>query len=156
MTEGQFKDVINKNTSEITGVACEAIRDKTVNIHKCLAELIASLCMMDVETMMSDDTSPDVAQARYLLWYAQRYVTDYTYEKIGKISGDMFGRTYTRFRVSRGVNSMHMLIEQKPVWNKRWNILKTAIKEYNAMICEPPVPITITIPKNVELTIKKE
>ena len=51
---------------------------------------------------------------------------------------------------------MYTLIEEQPIWRKRWTILKRIIKMQNAMIVEPDIPVTITIPKNIELTIKKE
>ena len=79
-----------------------------------------------------------------------------TYEKIGKLSGELYGKTFTKVGVAASVNKMYTLIEQQPIWRKRWTIIKRIIKLQNEMVFEPQVPVTITIPKNVELTIKKE
>ena len=106
--------------------------------------------------MFSNCNDLDVAQARWLFWYAYRYMTNETYEKISKLSESMYKRKFTKTCVASSVNKMYSLIEQQPIWRKRWTIVKRIIKLQNEMVFEPQIPITITIPKNVELTIKKE
>jgi hypothetical protein len=51
---------------------------------------------------------------------------------------------------------MSELIENNPIWSKRWSILKIIIKSQKVGIDESSVPITIKVPKNVTATIKKE
>jgi hypothetical protein len=82
-------------------------------------------------------------------------MTNETYEKIGKLSGELYGKVFTKVGVASSVNKMNMMIEQQPIWKKRWTIVKQIIKLQSEMVFEPQIPITISIPKNVELTIKK-
>ena len=49
---------------------------------------------------------------------------------------------------------MNIMIEQQPVWKKRWAIVKRIIKMQSEMVFEPQIPVTIAVPKNVELTFK--
>jgi hypothetical protein len=115
---------------------------------------VASLCDVDRDKMFTECNNIDVVQARGLYWYARRYMTGDTYEKIGKTPTD--GKTFTKVGVATSVNKMAHLIESQPIWKKRWNVIKRIIKLQNEMVFEPQVPMTITIPKNVQLTIKKE
>ena len=134
--------------------------DTLANYERCirvyLAEFVASMCNVETERMFSNDSHLDVAQARWLFWYAYRYMTNETYEKIGKLSSELYGKTFAKVSVAESVNKMYNLIEQQPIWRKRWTIIKRIIKLQNEMVFEPQVPITITVPKNVEVTIKKE
>jgi hypothetical protein len=105
--------------------------------------------------MFSNDSHLDVAQARCLFWYAYRYMTNETYEKIGKLSSELYGKAFTKVAVAESVNKMNIMIEQQPIWKKRWAIVRRIIKTQNEIVFEPQIPVTIAVPKNVVLTIKK-
>lgn len=156
MTEEEIKQVFKENEQATIEYVCGALSTYGFNIRLYLADFVASLCNVEKEKMFSTCNNLDVAQARWLFWYAYRYMTNETYEKIGKLSGDLYGKTFTKVGVAASVNKMYTLIEQQPIWRKRWTIIKRIIKMQNEIDFEPPLPITITIPKNVELTIKKE
>lgn len=156
MTEEQIKMSLNENDSNTAQRVCEALRDYGSNARQHLADFVASLCNIDKERMQSKCNDLDVAQCRWMFWFAYRFMTNETYDKIGRISEQLYGKRYTKVGVSIGVSKMSSLIEQNSMWKKRWTIIKRVIKESNETLVEPPTPITITIPKNVELTIKKE
>lgn len=156
MTEDEIKTGLEENERATMQFVCDALNGYGSNIRKYLADFIASLCNVEIERMMSDCIDHDVAQARALFWYAYRYMTGETYQQIGKLSKDAYGKTFTKVGVSTSVNRMHQYIEEQPIWRKRWNIVKHIIKTQNDLMYERPVPITITIPKNVELKIEKE
>lgn len=156
MTEEEIKQELEENERMTMKCVCDTLLNYEGNIRTYLADFVASLCNVDRDVMFSESNSLDVAQARWLFWYAYRYMTNETYEKIGKLSGELYGKTFTKVGVAVSVNKMYTLIEQQPIWRKRWTIIKRIIKLQNEMVFEPQVPITITIPKNVELTIKKE
>lgn len=156
MTEEEIKTELENNERTTMTCVCDMLRGYESNIRIRLAEFVASVCDVEKEKMFSEDNHLDVAQARWLFWYAYRYMTNETYEKIGRLSKDVYGKAFTKMGVASSVNKMYTLIEQQPIWRKRWTIVKRIIKMQNELICEPPVPITITVPKNVELTIKKE
>lgn len=156
MTEEEIKQELEENERITMQCVCDTLLNYEGKIRTYLADFVASLCNVDRDRMFSESNSLDVAQARWLFWYAYRYMTNETYEKIGKLSGELYGKTFTKVGVASSVNKMYTLIEQQPIWRKRWTIIKRIIKLQNEMVFEPQVPITITVPKNVELTIKKE
>ena len=156
MTEEEVKQELEENERVVMQCVCDILLNYEGRIRTYLADFVASLCNVDRDKMFSESNSLDVAQARWLFWYAYRYMTNETYEKIGKLSGELYGKTFTKVGVAASVNKMYTLIEQQPIWRKRWTIIKRIIKLQNEMVFEPQVPITITIPNNVELKIKKE
>lgn len=156
MTEEEIKQNLEENERITMKCVCDTLSAYGGRIRLYLADFIASLCNVEKERMFSSCNDLDVAQARWLFWYAYRYMTGETYEKIGKLSKPIYGKAFTKVGVAASVNKMYTLIEQQPIWRKRWTIVKRIIKLQNEMEFEPQVPITITIPKNVELKIKKE
>lgn len=156
MTEEEIKQELEENERVTMQCVCDTLLNYEGKIRTYLADFVASLCSVDKEKMFSSCNDLDVAQARWLFFYAYRYMTNDTYEKIGRLSGALYGKTFTKVGVAVSVNKMYALIEQQPIWRKRWTIIKRIIKLQDEMVFEPQVPITITIPKNVELTIKKE
>ena len=156
MTEEEIKQTLESDERTAMQLVCDILSNHEKSIRAYLADFVASLCSIDRERMFSVCNDLDVAQARWLYFYAYRYMTNDTYEKIGKLSGELYGKTFSKAGVAASVNRMYSLIEQQPIWRKRWTIVKRIIKLQNEMVFEPQVPITITIPKNIELTIKKE
>lgn len=156
MTEEEIRANLEENERITMTCINDTLRNYEGRIRIYLAQFVASVCNVDVDKMFSENNCLDVAQARWLFWYAYRYMTGETYEKIGKLSEPIYGKRFTKVGVAASVNKMYTLIEQQPIWRKRWTIIKRIIKMQNEIDFEPPLPITITIPKNVELKIKKE
>ena len=154
MTEEQINQELENSEQVVMQCLNDVLKQYNVKTTKYLADFVASLCDVDRDKMFTECNNIDVVQARGLYWYARRYMTGDTYEKIGKTPTD--GKTFTKVGVATSVNKMAHLIESQPIWKKRWNVIKRVIKLQNGMVTEPQVPITITFPKNVELTIKKE
>ena len=155
MTEEEIKNELADNERIAMKCVCDTLLNYEGRVRNYLADFVASLCNVETERMFSDDNHLDVAQARWLFWYAYRYMTNETYEKIGKLSGELYGKVFTKVGVASSVNKMNMMIEQQPIWKKRWTIVKQIIKLQSEMVFEPQIPVTIAVPKNVELTIKK-
>ena len=156
MTEEEVKKELEDNERIMLKCVCDTLSNYNIHVRECLADFVATLCDIEKDKMFTDTKDHDIAQARALYWYAYRYMTGETYKQIGKLSKDVYGKNFSTFGVSSGVNKMYTLIEEQPIWRKRWTILKRIIKMQNAMSVEPNIPRTITIPKNVELIIKKE
>ena len=97
----------------------------------------------------------DVVQARGLYWYARRYMTGDTYEKIGKTPTD--GKTFTKVGVATSVNKIAHLIESQPIWKKRWSIIKRIVKT-KQQDSGVDTTIVIQVPKslkdNVNIVVK--
>lgn len=154
MTEEEIKQNLEENERITMNCVCDTLSSYGGRIRLYLADFIASLCNVEKEKMFSTCNNLDVAQARWLFWYAYRYMTNETYEKIGKLSGELYGKTFTKVGVAASVNKMYELIENGGIWRKRWLIVKRIIKISNTLIEEQEnQPIRIVVPKeaNVEL-----
>ena len=97
------------------------------DINKYLSDFVAALCEVPKNSMLSNTHVVYCAHARYLYWYAYRYMTNESYEKIAAMSCES-GHKYTQSAIATGVNKMSTMIEEEPLWNKRWLIVKRIIK----------------------------
>ena len=157
MTEGDIVEKLKDNEKQMADNICLVLSEYEGNIRTYLAKFIAALCDVDIERMFSNDNHLDVAQARWLFWYAYRYMTGETYEKIGKLSEPLYGKSFTKVGVAASVNKMYELIEQQPIWRKRWTIIKRVIKQSENFIDdETQKPIRIIIPKDANVELKRE
>jgi hypothetical protein len=69
----------------------------------------------------------------------------------------LYGKAFTKVGVASSVNKMYTLIEQKPIWRKRWTIIKRIIKQSESLIEEnAQKPIKIIIPKDANVELKRE
>ena len=157
MTEEEIKQNLEENERKTIEYICGALNTYGFNVRLYLADFIASLCNVEKEKMFSTCNNLDVAQARWLFWYAYRYMTNETYEKIGKLSGELYGKTFTKVGVAASVNKMYELIENGGIWRKRWLIVKRIIKFSNTLIEEQEnQPIKIIIPKDANVELIKQ
>ena len=92
-----------------------------------LADFVAALCNVPKDKMLSNTHVVYCAHARYLYWYAYRYMTNDSYENSAAQCGKN-GHRYTQSAIATGVNKMSTMIENEPLWNKRWVVVKKIIK----------------------------
>ena len=157
MTEEEIKNELADNERIAMKCVCDTLLNYEGRVRNYLADFVASLCNVEKKKMFSENNSLDVAQARWLFWYAYRYMTGETYEKIGRLSYDTYGKTFTKVGVASSVNKMSVMIEQQPIWKKRWTIVKRIIRITNSLIDEnTEEPIKIIIPKNANVELKRE
>lgn len=157
MTEEEIKQNLEENERITMKCVCDTLSAYGGRIRLYLADFIASLCNVEKEKIFSTCNNLDVAQARWLFWYAYRYMTNETYEKIGKLSGELYGKTFTKVGVAASVNKMYELIENGGIWRKRWLIVKRIIKISNTLIEEQEnQPIKIIIPKDANVELIKQ
>ena len=154
MSEEQLSEILAENDENVVSDVCNILAGHGNLIISSLADFVASMCHVDKDAMFANNTTLVVSQARWLFWYAYRYMTNETYCKIGKETGALYGREFTQFGVSSGVGKMSVLIEKEPIWRKRWSIIKRIIKEYNGE--EKPEPVKVFVPKNVNVEVIKE
>lgn len=107
--------------------AVEHLQKCEQDIKSYLADFIAALCAIPKDKMLSYTNVAHYAQARYLYWYAYRYMTKESYVKIASHLCEN-GHKYTQSAIATGVNKMSAMIEQEPLWSKRWGIVKKIIK----------------------------
>lgn len=142
-------DIERINAFDVSGI-CEQLRQHEVPLINYLADFVASICDVPVDSMFQNVDRVSVAQARWLFWYAYRYMTGDTYEKISIVTSRL-GHKFTSQGVTHGVNKMAVIIEKEPIWRKRWTIIKHIIKEYNAdLLKEDGKPkIVVRVPKEL-------
>lgn len=139
---------------------CGIIREYNFNIKNQLEVIVANLCNVDVKEMMEDTKHLYNSQARWLYWYAYRYLTNEPYSSI--INSTRYGRDFTVGCVCNSLNKMSTLINSNTIWTKRWTILKGMIKEYILQKCDnnnltaSDITIKVTTPKGVNIELKHE
>lgn len=141
--------------------ACELLRGYDNEVENYLAHIVASLCGVDVEKMLSDTSVAYLAQPRWLYWYAVRYMTNETYEKIAARTETKSGYHFTPNGIGQSINKMSAMIINEPIWTKRWTILKHIIKlRDNVKLSDGSYGDVLTMrviaPKGVKLNIKTE
>lgn len=140
--------------------ACEYLRRYEGDIEDYVAEIVASLCNVDVNKMLSDTSVAYLAQARWLYWYALRYMTNETYEKIAERTMQKTPYRFTPNGIGQSINKMSAMIVNEPIWTKRWIILKRIIKLRDTVIKEKgdieTVTMKIIAPKGVKVELKNE
>lgn len=109
-------------------MVCDILRGHEAKIQEYLAEIVSSLCEENANEMMTDSTKVKTIHARWLFWYAYRYMTNETYNAISEITLRRWGKKYTEPGISHSVNQMGGMIDSNSIWTKRWNILKRIIK----------------------------
>lgn len=140
--------------------ACEYLRRYEGDIEDYVAEIVASLCNVDVDKMLSDTSVAYLAQARWLYWYALRYMTNETYDKIAERTMHKTPYRFTPNGIGQSINKMSAMIVNEPIWTKRWIIIKRIIKLRDTVVNEKSETKTVTMkiiaPKGVKLELKNE
>lgn len=146
----------DKTISEVLKLLSEYNGD----IRDYLAYMTGALCGVCLESVLKDTKHIDVVHARWLFWYAYRYMTGESFESISQRT-----RQWHKFddsSISVGVTKMSMLISQNTIWTKRWVILKKIIKvvmknhDTQLDLFPSTVVVKVTHPKGVNIEIKDE
>ena len=110
--------------------------------------------------MLTNSSVAYLAQARWLYWYAIRYMTNETYDKIAVRTTAKSGCSFTPNGIGQSINKMAALINSEPIWVKRWTIIKRIIKLRDAPAngFEPQETVTmyVTAPKGIKVEIKTD
>lgn len=155
---------INKEDDEILEVwrniddaiisnICELLDKYNYDILNNLVCFVASLCNLDPVDMLSVSDKIYISQSRWLLWYAHRYMTHESYEKIAERTC-MEGHVFNTRSVAAGIEKMAHIIETEEIWQKRWAIIKKIIKLWREDKTEENNEITITVPKDWKVKVK--
>jgi len=140
------------------GKALNQLREYERETNNYLAHIVAALCDVDVEKMMSGVSSTHIAQARWLYWYAIRYMKNDTYEKISIAMNKESGLHFTPNGIGQSINRISEMISKEPIWTKRWTILKRIIKLRETISKDEQDVVTFRIiaPEGIKLNIKTE
>ena len=136
--------------------ACKLLAHYEGSIQKYIADAIASLCGIAKNDMFKASDVVYFAHARWLYWYAYRYMTNESYDKIS--SQSFHGEhKFAQRTIQNGVNKMAMMIEKEPIWKKRWSVIKRIIKlKDNNVVSDMNNTIVIHVPKDLKEIVKIE
>lgn len=159
-TDEQIKNDWQKLETENIEKACDLLRQHESRIEDYMADIVASLCNVDCAAMLTNSSVAYLAQARWLYWYAIRYMTNETYDKIAMRTTAKSGCKFTPNGIGQSINKMALLVAQEPIWVKRWTIIKHIIKLRDMVVKEKSEMETVTMkiiaPKGVKVELKNE
>ena len=159
-TDEQIKSDWQRLENDNIEKACEYLRGYESDIEEYLAEIVASLCNVDAKEMLSDTSVAYLAQARWLYWYAIRYMTNETYDKIAERTRAKSSYKFTPNGIGQSINKMSSMITNEPIWTKRWVIIKRIIKMRDVVVNERDGNETLTMriiaPKGIKVELKNE
>jgi hypothetical protein len=134
-----------------------AVRQHEMDIMTYLADTVASLCNIERNDMLRACSEAHLAQPRWLFWYAYRYMTGETLEKVSEMTERCCGHRFTPNGIGQCVNKMSQMISSEPMWTKRWTIIKRIIKLRDTDVKKnSDNTITITVPRELKDIINIE
>lgn len=147
------EELISAEWKELDSIGhiLELVRSHEYDIYTYLAETVAALCGIDVDKMLAFNSKIYVIQPRWLFWYAYRYMTGETFEKIAEMTKNKGNYYFTPNSICHSINKMSALIESAPLWKKRWTIIKRIIKLRDANVEEQvDNTIVIQVPRDIK------
>lgn len=152
--EKEISDIRETFLAELRDV----LRRHEYNTLDMLAHVVCGVCDVDVADMLSSVNKQYLSQARWLFWYAYRFVTGETYEKIAERTA-FDGRRFTIQSVAVGVTTMGRMVEKEKVWAERWSVVRQAIsvmygKDADAGRKTEDVTIQVIVPHGVKIDVK--
>lgn len=116
---------------------------------------VAAICNVDPIDMLSVNDKVHISQCRWLLWYAHRYMTHDSYEKISEKTSIEGHRFKTR-SIAAGIEKMSKMIAEDKNWEKKWNIIRHIIRLWknDDLTKEKKNQVIIIAPNNIEIKIK--
>ena len=103
---------------------CDTLRSHEKQIQGYLCEVIASVCDVDKDSLLTSTDNISIAHARWLFWYSLRYITKETYEKMAESINKEYGFSFRARSITSGVNKMATMIDRDDLWKDRWRIVR--------------------------------
>lgn len=158
MQNGANDETIQSNIKliedETIEKACALLSSYNNKIRDYLACFVSSLCDVEFSELLYDTKHLNVVKARWLYWYAYRYLTNDSFDTIARMTSQ--NRKFATSCVGSSCAKMSRMIDIEPVWNKRWQILKRIIKIANKTSLNESQTIRITYPRNIKIELKQE
>ena len=151
-----IKDWTRLDDENVTRI-CELVKAYDRDILSYLSDLVANMCDIDAKEMMTRKDSVHHAHARWLFWYAYRYMTNDTYDHIAETT-KTDGVKFSTQCVISSVNNMSTMIIDNTIWTKRWTVIKRIIKmrdqaaefDFGNSKQFPSDRITVNVPKELK------
>lgn len=135
---------------------CHLLRLHEHRIQDYLVDIVSATCDVDKFEMMKDTGHLNNIHARWLFWYAYRYMTNDPFVKIATLT-ERYGKRFTEQSISNSVNKMGNMITQETIWTKRWTIIRRIIKlrdESKAKDENQIIKVTVVHPKGVDVKLQ--
>lgn len=153
MDEEQIKKEWQEIDDEIINGVCCLLQKYDFDLTNYIVHFVASVCNVEPIDLLIVSDKTYVSQSRWLLWYAIRYMTHESYERIG-IKTSVEGHQFKTRSVAAGIEKMAHIIETETIWQKRWSIIKKIIKIWKHKDDTPNNEIIVNIPNNMDVKIK--
>lgn len=138
--------------------ACGLLRQYNIELRRYLVVLVAGLCDVSADDMMTNTKNITIVQARWLYWYAYRYMTNESYDSIARRNS---WRRFAPSCIAAACSKMAMMISNGTIWTKRWAYLKKIIRimtdaEKQGELFKDSVMVKVIAPKGIQVEIKNE
>lgn len=124
-TENEIAQELQSIDNSTIKKACDLLRRHGAETFAYLADMVAAVCEVDTAEMLNDTKHLKNSHARWLFWYAYRYVTNEGYDSIANKTAKK--RKFTASSVGYCITNMSMMVDSEPIWKKRWIIIKRVI-----------------------------
>ena len=154
MSKDEVKARMQQIGDETVGKACDLLRDYNRRCNEYLAEIVASVCDVDVNDLLCDTRHIRNSHARWLYWYAYRYMTRESYKTISERHAKY--KKFTEGGVGISIARMNIMIDQEPIWKKRWLIIRNILRaiEDESMEQETTtLTLNVVPPKGIDVKI---
>lgn len=116
-----------------------------------LVNCVASICGVEPHEMMTTRYKAACCHARWLFYYAYRFMTNEPYSVINRLVARKYGTTYIDQTVAQSVYQFGMLMGEDDTWKRRWLYIKNIIKGHElAQPQDDEKRIVITVPKEMK------
>lgn len=130
---------------------CEQLHKGGTIAVEYLVNCVASVCGVEPKEMMTTRYKASCCHARWLFYYAYRFMTNESYSQINRLVREKYNTTYIDQTVAQSVYQFGMLMADDDTWKRRWLYIKAIIKGHE--IEQPKTSerkLTITIPKELK------
>ena len=112
-----------KTSNEIEAV----LRKYDYNTMTMLLSFVASICDVNAADLLTSSANIYMSQCRALFWYAYRYITQETYDRISKKTA-FEGCAFSPDAVRKACEKIAELINSDMQWKGRWINVKRFIR----------------------------
>lgn len=131
-------------------------QDAMVAIYDAVSKIVAELCDVEQQEIMSKSKTLPLPICRGMCWYAVRVAFDATYVELSKMS-EILGCKYTSAGIGFSVGQAINLSIRSPHWSRVWDKVKAILPtEAIKNATDKTIVIQIIIPKGSKDNIKFE
>ena len=144
-----WRNMREKDFDEISTI----LSNMDYDMQTMIGSFVASICHVDYADLHSMNNKQEVTHARWLYWYALRWWSDESYERISERTM-MDGRRFTSANIGIGITKMVKMTSVQGMWRDRFAVVKKFIR-----LKEDPMSYKVSdfcnpLPERYKLTLK--